>query len=262
MTVNVNEVRREALMAHSDIRMLNEISSQDLAQAGGKAVNLGEMISAGLPVPPGFVVLTNAYREYVSTWGLDAFVREELASVPAHDQTALECMAERIRERFKTNAIPDTLRRQITAAYVKLGAGEEIAVAVRSSATAEDLPGLSFAGQYDTFLNVTGESDLMERIVECWASLWNARALSYRIKQGIGNDDLAHAVIVQRLVDAGKSGILFTANPLNGRRDELLVNAAWGLGEAIVSGEVNPDQWVISRGASAIKKPASPTSRL
>ena len=240
-------------MVHSEIRPLSEISSHDIAQAGGKAVNLGEMIAAGLPVPPGFVVLTEAYREFVRVCGLEEHIQEALGEVSPQDQTALEAGAARIRSVFETNAIPERLRQQIAEAYRDLGEGKATAVAVRSSATAEDLPGLSFAGQYDTFLNVTGEEELLRRIRECWASLWNARALSYRTRQGIGNQDLAHAVIVQRLVGADRSGILFTANPLNGRRDQLLVNAAWGLGEAIVGGEVDPDQWVVSRSDGAVR---------
>ncbi len=157
-----------------------------------------------------------------------------------------------VRGLFEAGGVPANLRGEIAAAYAGLGNGASVPVAVRSSATAEDLPGMSFAGQYDSFLNVTGLDELVKRIVECWASLWNARALSYRLRQRIGNDDLAHAVIVQRLVHAEKSGILFTANPLNGRRGQLLLNSSWGLGEAIVSGEVNPDQWIISRPDGAI----------
>jgi len=114
-------------------------------------------------------------------------------------------------------------------------------VAVRSSATAEDLPGTSFAGQYSTFLNVQGKEELLKAVKECWASLWNYRALSYRVRQGIPNDGLAHGVVVQEMIDAEKSGILFTANPVNGRRDQMLLNSSWGLGEAIVGGEVTPD---------------------
>ncbi len=239
-------------MADPTIRLLKDIGGHDGVQAGGKAVNLGEMIAAGLPVPAGFVVLTGAYRAYLHDCGLDARIREALAGVSAEDGETLECRAAEVRGLFEPRGVPEGLRREIAAAYAELGNGEEAAVAVRSSATAEDLPGMSFAGQYDSFLNVTGLDALVKRIVACWASLWNARALSYRLRQGIGNDELAHAVIVQRLVHAEKSGILFTANPLNGRRDQLLLNSSWGLGEAIVSGEVNPDQWVISRSDGAV----------
>ncbi len=239
-------------MGDSTIRLLKDIGSDDGVQAGGKAVNLGELIASGLPVPAGFVVLTGAYRAFLRDCGLDARIEETLAGVSAEDGKTLECRAADVRGLFEARRVPEGLRREIAAAYAELGDGEEAPVAVRSSATAEDLPGLSFAGQYDTFLNVVGLDELVKRIVECWASLWNARALSYRLRQGIGNDDLAHAVIVQRLVHAEKSGILFTANPLNGRRDQLLLNSSWGLGEAIVSGEVNPDQWVISRSDGAM----------
>lgn len=232
------------------IRSLSETGRDDVERAGGKAVNLGEMIAAGLPVPPGFVVLTSAYREYVRDCGLEAHIRETLTAISPDDHAALECGAARIRALFAANPLPGSLRDEIASAYSDLG--DAVAVAVRSSATAEDLPGMSFAGQYDSFLNVTGTDELLKRIVECWASLWNARAISYRLRQGIGHGELAHAVIVQRLVDAVKSGILFTANPLNGRRDQLLLNASWGLGEAIVGGEVDPDQWVVSRSDGSV----------
>jgi len=242
-------------MANTTIRPLRDISRDDGALAGGKAVNLGEMIGAGLPVPAGFAVLTGAYREYLRAGGLDARIQGALSGISAEDaedSEALERRAAEIRGFFEDTPVSEHLRSEIASAYAELGGGEEATVAVRSSATAEDLPGMSFAGQYDSFLNVTGLDELLKRVVQCWASLWTARALSYRLKQGIGNDDLAHTVIVQRLVHAEKSGVLFSANPLNGRRDQLLVNSSWGLGEAIVSGEVDPDQWVISRSGGAV----------
>ncbi len=231
--------------AATRILMLDSLGSGMIAFAGGKAVNLGEMQRAGLPVPPGFVVSTDAYRAVIAEQNLDASIREILSRTAADDAGQLEHAAKQIQALFQSVQIPAELTAAITEAYRALGDG--VSVAVRSSATAEDLPGLSFAGQYDTFLNVVGVSELLDRIVRCWESLWNPRALSYRIKQGIRNDDLAHGVVVQKLVAADVSGILFTANPLNGRRDQLLLNASWGLGEAIVSGEVNPDQWIIDK---------------
>ncbi len=232
------------------ILMLDSLTSSRIALAGGKAVNLGEMLRAGLPVPPGFVVSTEAYRAVIAEQNLGSSIQEILSRTSGDDADQLERAATQIQALFRSVKIPAKLTDAITEAYCSLG--DDVSVAVRSSATAEDLPGLSFAGQYDTFLNVVGIPELLDRIVRCWASLWNPRALSYRIKQGIRNDDLAHGVVVQKLVAAGTSGILFTANPLNGRRDQLLLNASWGLGEAIVSGEVNPDQWVIDKQSGRI----------
>ncbi|TVQ96921.1 MAG: hypothetical protein EA403_15490 [Spirochaetaceae bacterium] len=251
-TVNrtVNRTTPSADTNRARILMLDSLRSSEIALAGGKAVNLGEMMRAGLPVPPGFVVSTEAYRAVIAEQNLDAAIQEILSTTAADDAAQLERAATRIQALFQSVTIPAELTAAITDAYRSLG--ENVSVAVRSSATAEDLPGLSFAGQYDTFLNVTGTAELLDRIVRCWASLWNPRALSYRIKQGIRNDDLAHGVVVQKLVASDTSGILFTANPLNGRRDQLLLNASWGLGEAIVSGEVNPDQWVIDKESGRV----------
>ncbi|TVR69494.1 MAG: hypothetical protein EA427_08110, partial [Spirochaetaceae bacterium] len=234
----------------AQIYSLDALTSSQIALAGGKAVNLAEMLRAGLPVPAGFVVSTEAYRAVIAERNLDSSIQEILSRTAADDADQLDRAATQIQALFQAVKIPAELTVAITDAYRSLG--ENVSVAVRSSATAEDLPGLSFAGQYDTFLNVTGATELLDRIVRCWASLWNPRALSYRIKQGIRNDDLAHGVVVQKLVASDTSGILFTANPLNGRRDQLLLNASWGLGEAIVSGEVNPDQWVIDKESGRI----------
>ena len=250
MTRTVNRTTTSADTNRVRILMLDSLRSSEIALAGGKAVNLGEMMHAGLPVPPGFVVSTDAYRAVIAERNLDAPIQEILSQISPDDSDQLERAATRIQELFQAVTIPAELRSAITEAYRSLG--ENVSVAVRSSATAEDLPGLSFAGQYDTFLNVVGVDELLDRIVRCWASLWNPRALSYRIRQGILNDDLAHGVVVQKLVAAETSGILFSANPLNGRRDQLLLNASWGLGEAIVSGEVNPDQWVIDKETGRI----------
>jgi len=156
----------------------------------------------------------------------------------------VEDTSNKIKELFAAGEIPGDVLVEIEKIYRALN---QPAVAVRSSATAEDMPGTSFAGQYDTYLNITGTEDLNKSIKKCWASLWNSRALSYRLKQGLDSKELAHGVVVQELIDSEKSGILFTANPVNGRRDQALLNSSWGLGEAIVGGEVNPDQWVINK---------------
>ena len=225
-------------------RMLDEITKADFLDVGGKGANLGEMINSGLPVPGGFVLLTASYRRFIQSNGLEQKINTLLQKVGENDLQSLEGAAAKIQALFEEAAIPGDILAGIESAYALIGRAE---VAVRSSATAEDLPGTSFAGQYNTYLNVRGSEELYETIKKCWASLWNYRALSYRVKQNIGNSDLAHGVVVQKMVEAEKSGILFTANPVNGRRDQMLLNSSWGLGEAIVGGEVTPDQWIMDK---------------
>ena len=230
------------------VRKLNHIRKEDLEAAGGKGANLGEMMAAQLPVPDGFVILTDAYRLFVDANGLDQKIKTAVqASDESHE--SLEKASGQIQSWFENAEIPAPVMAEINALYQTLN---QPAVAVRSSATAEDLPGLSFAGQYATFLNIQGLDALHLSIKQCWASLWNSRVIAYRKKHGIGLQNLAHGVVVQELITAEKSGILFTANPVNGRRDQILLNASWGLGDAIVSGEVTPDQWIVDKSSGAI----------
>ncbi len=224
--------------------MIKNVTKIDFLRVGGKGANLGEMISAGLPVPGGFILLTDSYRHFTDTTGLSEAIDNLISSIDESDLPSMELVSDQIGGLFAKAEIPADIIEAIEKAYRAIGEPE---VAVRSSATAEDLPGTSFAGQYSTFLNVQGKEELLKAVKECWASLWNYRALSYRVRQGIPNDGLAHGVVVQEMIDAEKSGILFTANPVNGRRDQMLLNSSWGLGEAIVGGEVTPDQWVMDK---------------
>lgn len=226
------------------VKNLHHVRKEDFSTVGGKGANLGEMLGAGLPVPGGFVVLTTAYQQFVNSNGLDEKITALLRRLDVDSRFSLESAAREVESWFLAGTIPGDIVREVEAMY---RSQEEPVTAVRSSATAEDLPGLSFAGQYSTFLNVQGLEELLQAIKECWASLWNSRALSYRMKQGVSNDGLAHGVVVQHLIPSEKSGILFTANPVNGRRDQMLLNSSWGLGEAIVGGEVTPDQWVVRK---------------
>ncbi len=226
------------------VMLLENTSKEDLSRVGGKGANLGEMVKASLPVPGGFVVLTGAYEKFIVENNLEEKINELITGLDDTNLEQAEEASEKIKELFATGEVPADVLAEIDTIYRAL---DQPTVAVRSSATAEDLPGTSFAGQYDTYLNVTGIQELNKSIKKCWASLWNTRALSYRLKQGIDSKELAHGVVVQELIDASKSGILFTANPVNGRRDQMLLNSSWGLGEAIVGGEVNPDQWVIDK---------------
>jgi pyruvate,water dikinase len=222
---------------------LDEIRSEDIGRVGGKGASLGEMTAAGLPVPPGFVVTAGTYRAFIEETGID----EELfdaVDVDSDDSDALAEAEARAEELILETEIPESVRSGILAAYDDLGDGEAF-VAVRSSATAEDLPSASFAGQQDTYLNITRE-DLIDRIKDCWASLFTQRAIYYRNEQGFDHDVVDIAVVVQRMVDADKSGVMFTSHPSSGE-SKIIIEAAWGLGEAVVSGSVSPDNYVIDR---------------
>lgn len=211
---------------------------------GGKAANLGELVRARLPVPPGFVVTTDAYRAFVDTHGLaDQIVSLVPPDVDA-DPAAYELAQQRIAELFADGTLGPGLTVAITTAYEQLGSPP---VAVRSSATAEDLAEASFAGQQDSYLNISGAAELSRAVQACWASLWTARAMAYRARQGIEPADVSLAVIVQQLVDADAAGVMFTANPVSGRTTEVVISAAWGLGESVVSGSVDTDQIVVRK---------------
>lgn len=213
----------------------------DLATVGGKGASLAELRRAGLPVPPGFHVTTAAYRRFVADHDLQGRI---VAAAATADSDAIAAL-------FAAHEVPDELAAPIRAAYTALG---EPAVAVRSSATAEDLPGASFAGQQDTFLDVRGVDAVVDAVRRCWASLWTARAIEYRRREGIDPADVALAVVVQELVDADAAGVLFTADPVTGATDRMVVNATWGLGESLVGGQVTPDELVLDAATGAVRE--------
>ena len=225
------------------VEQFSDIGQDDINSAGGKGANLGELTRAGLPVPPGFVLTTAAYRAFVAENGLDEPI-VEIARLPADaGQGEYDAAAERIRALFADASIPAALAAELADAYAALG---EPAVAVRSSATAEDLEGASFAGQQDTYLNIRADG-LSGAVRDCWASLWTARALVYRARQGIDPAAVSLAVVVQEMVEADAAGVLFTADPTTGRRDVAVIAAAWGLGESVVGGLVNTDDLVVRK---------------
>ena len=224
------------------IRTFQELDKNDIAIAGGKGANLGEMTAAGFAVPPGFVLTTAAYDAFVETHGLQRAIVEAASAVSMADPLSSEAASTQIRRLFMGVDIPEDIASALLVAYAELGVA---AVAVRSSATAEDLPTASFAGQQDTYLNIKGDAALLDAVKQCWASLWTARAIAYRLRQGIAPASVSLAVVVQHLIPADRAGILFTANPINGQRGQMLINAAWGLGEAIVGGQVTPDTIVV-----------------
>jgi pyruvate,water dikinase len=228
------------------VRWLADIRSDDIGSVGGKGASLGEMTAAGLPVPPGFVVTAETYRTFIEDTGID----EDLfaaVDVDSEDSAALAAAEATAKELVLETELPESVHEEIVAAYDDLDDGAAF-VAVRSSATAEDLPDASFAGQQETFLNVTRE-DLVDRVKRCWASLFTQRAIYYRNEQGFAHDVVDIAVVVQRMVDADKSGVLFTSHPSTGE-PKLIIEAAWGLGEAVVAGSVSPDNYVVDRQTS------------
>ena len=224
-----------------------------LAVAGGKGASLARLSAAGLPVPEGFVVTTAAYRRFVAENDLEPAIVAALESVDVVRPVTLAVASHAIGEAFAGARMHPAVAQAVRQAYVGLGAGDR-AVAVRSSATAEDLPGTSFAGQQETYLNVRGEEELLEAVKRCWASLWTDRAIGYRLRMGIDQRSLSIAVAVQVLVPAEVSGVLFTANPTTGARNELVVNASYGLGEAVVSGQVTPDVLVVDTKSLVVKE--------
>ena len=218
-------------------------SEATLETAGGKGTNLARLTRAGFVVPRGFIIPTDAYRKYVNANRWLSTIQSVVENLSAEDASALERASAQIRVAFSAGKMPEETEASIRAAYADF---EDKPVAVRSSATAEDLPDLSFAGQQDTYLNVVGIEQLLAAVINCWASLWTARAIGYRIRNHIKHEEAALAVIVQEMIQSEASGVLFTANPLTGLRNEAVIDATLGLGEALVSGQVEPDHYVVN----------------
>jgi pyruvate, water dikinase len=224
---------------------IHTIGKGDIAVAGGKGANLGEMVQVGFPVPPAFVLTAQAYADFVKGTGIAQQIADVLKAVDPDDNKGLHEASERIRKLFAAAKLPDAMAKEVKDAYKSLGQGEAAFVAVRSSATAEDLPEASFAGQQDTFLNVRGEADLLAKVLKCWSSLFTPRAIFYRAKQRFDHEKVNIAVVVQKMVNADKAGVMFTRHPTTGK-DQLIIEGALGLGEGVVSGTVSPDNYVVS----------------
>lgn len=229
-----------------------------LAQAGGKGANLVRLTRAGFAVPPGFIIATDAYREFVSANGLADTIRAATQERDAEAASALEDASRVIRSAFAAGRMSAELNAALLDAYIHLSSqtpgDSPAAVAVRSSATAEDLPDLSFAGQQDTYLNIIGPEALCRAVVDCWGSLWTARAMGYRRRNGLHELDLALAVVVQVMVPSEVAGVMFTANPLTGLLTETVIDATLGLGEALVAGQVEPDHFVVDSLSGQIRQ--------
>ena len=222
----------------------DDLSVRDTAIAGGKGANLGELRHAGLPVPNGFVISAQAYVDLIEASGTRDELRELLASLDVTDPVALGAKAARAREIVSAITLPTAVREEIITAYASLGV--DARVAVRSSATAEDSAGVSFAGMHRSFTNVQGDDELIARVVECWASAWVDRALTYRAAEHL-TDEPAVAVVVQLMVPSARAGVLFTAEPATGDPSKIVIEAAFGLGEVVVSGAVEPDTYVVAK---------------
>lgn len=237
------------------IKWFNEIDKNDIPIVGGKGANLGELTQKGLKVPPGFCVTSEAYRYFIEKSNLNTLIEEKIEKLDVEDSNMLQETSSQIKELIVSSQVPLDLANEIKMAYGEFNGiigKEDVEVAVRSSATAEDLPEASFAGQQDTYLHIRGYEELLNYIRKCWASLWTARAIYYRENQGFEHFEVALSVVVQKMVNSEKSGVMFTANPVNNNADEMMINSSWGLGEAVVSGAVTPDEYIVNKSSKKI----------
>ena len=228
----------------------NEIKKEDVLVAGGKGANLGEMTSAKINVPSGFVITSDAYRDFLKVNGIDILIENGIKK-SADDEKILLNEAEHFRGKIKSGKFPEQLENAIREKYFNLG--NNTRVAVRSSATAEDLPDASFAGQQETYLNVQGIESVLNGVRNCYASLWGNRAVSYRFHQGYDQTSVSIAVVIQEMIESEKSGVLFTVNPVNKKENEMQINASFGLGESVVSGRVTADSYIIDKSGNIIE---------
>ncbi|MBI5636296.1 hypothetical protein HY993_05010 [Candidatus Micrarchaeota archaeon] len=227
------------------IRDFNKISKKDVGIAGGKGASLGEMTQAGIPVPPGFVVLSHAFERFIEETQLVAEIDSILHSTDHTDVAKVENASDKIRALINSKTMPKDIELEIMKFHKKLGAKF---VAVRSSATAEDSSSAAWAGQLETYLNTT-EKDVLEYVKKCWSSLFTPRAIFYRFEKNLHNQKISVAVVVQKMVESEESGISFSVHPVTQDYNQLIIEAGFGLGEAIVSGEVTPDSYVVEKDA-------------
>ena len=224
----------------------------DIPSVGGKNANLGEMINAGIPVPPGFAITAYSYKKFIEETGISqkiyAIIKETVTD--PNDPRQYEIASKKIRELIDSTPMPKDVEEAIRHAYEELCRRlntNVVSVAVRSSATAEDLPDASFAGQQETYLNVKGEDELLEKTVKCWSSLFTPRAIFYRTEKGFKHEDVLISVGVQKMVNAKAAGVTFTINPVSGNRDQIVIEGNYGLGESVVSGAVTPDDFIVDK---------------
>ncbi|MFH0752563.1 MAG: phosphoenolpyruvate synthase [archaeon] len=256
----------------SFIAWFSELSKEDVPLAGGKGANLGEMYNAKLPIPPGFAVTSEAFKAFIENTGLKEQIFSLLKNLDEEDNAKLQEVSKKIKELILKTLMPQNIASAITEAYDNLDIDEEVLkragsealsivkggrepplVAVRSSATAEDLPEASFAGQQETFLNIRGNNPLLIAVQKCWASLYTARAIYYRVKNNFPHEKVLIAVIVQKMVNSDKAGVMFSINPATNNESEILIEGAFGLGEVVVSGAITPDEYLIDKETEEVK---------
>src|SRR3990167_1488196 len=235
------------------ILFFKDIDKNDLALVGGKGANLGEMAKAGFPVPGGFAITVASYQKFLDFNRITEQINDLLKQVDVNDAEQLDLASKKIQKIVNNSQIPDDVAREITSAYKKLsGTFKQAFVAVRSSATAEDLPGASFAGQQATFLNIKGFNNLLMAVRECWASLFTARAIFYRVQNKIDHDKVKISVIIQKMIQSEASGVMFSIDPVTNEKDKIIIEAIWGLGEYIVQGSVVPDKFVVQKDTYSV----------
>jgi pyruvate, water dikinase len=251
--------RTAAATENSLVVWFDQLCDFTVAIAGGKGASLSRMVAAGLPVPPGFIVSSTGFTTFLESCNGVDLVRRAVSELDVTDQAALHQTSEQLRNIVLSAPLPSEIRDAICAAYRDLGEGQ--LVAVRSSAIGEDGEAASFAGQQETFLNVCGADSVAHHVQRCWASLFSPRALFYRAQKG-ALGDIRMAVVVQKMANAQKSGVMFTADPVQRRRDHFVIEAVLGLGEILVSGEITPDHYVIDRHDASLVREFIPGSRI
>ncbi|WP_297421844.1 PEP/pyruvate-binding domain-containing protein [Clostridium sp.] len=240
------------------IKKLNELNKDSLLEAGGKGANLGELINADLPVPPGFVVTTKAYGTHLEASGLKEKIVNKLKNLTIDDMKGAEEASECISSWIEEASMPEMIQKELESAYDSLckevHSDKKSSVAVRSSATAEDLPTASFAGQHETYLGIYGKEDVFKYVKKCWASLWSSQAITYRMSMDFDHLKVDLAVVVQAMIPSEAAGVMFTANPVSGNKHEILISAGYGLGEAVVSGLITPDSFILNKEGNVKEK--------
>jgi pyruvate,water dikinase len=249
----LSETKKDLVLWFENLR------NTDVPIVGGKNASLGEMINAGMPVPSGFAVTAYAYEKFIKQTGIAKKIYEiikETVTDP-NDPKQYDAASKKIRELIEKTSMPPKIADSIKAAYKELNKRfnlKDVFVAVRSSATAEDLPDASFAGQQETYLNVKGSDDLLEKVVKCWSSLFTPRAIFYRNEKGFAHEKVFISVGVQKMVNSRAAGVMFTINPVTGETDEIVIEGNYGLGETVVSGAVNPDDFVVDKSTLKIEE--------
>lgn len=226
-----------------------------LARVGSKNANLCKLMEFGARVPPGFAVTTDAYNKFFTMGDIKKKIQQALSGIDPNNPSAINKASKIVRKEIEKTTIPKEISETIMVAYEKLSKEcgvTDVSVSTRSSGTSEDLPGASFAGQYETYLWIRGFDKLLKKILKCWSSLFTPRAIAYRIKMGIEHEKALMSVGVQKMVNSKAAGVIFTLNPLNGDTSKILVEGSWGLGETIVSGTVTPDRWVVDKSTLKI----------